>query len=94
VIDEPLDVSQIRYGRGDGSVQRRRTVRRDGQIPRLREGGALKPTGVTAAAGYVQLQTVDGGQQRSHVVHVSGVFPGRDRISLHDSGLIRERLLA
>ena len=76
VVDEPLDVPQIRRRRRNVSVQRGGAVRGNLQIVRLRENGAAEPPGVPAAAGDIELQAVHHRAQPVDVIKVVGVFPG------------------
>ena len=75
---EVLDVAQVRHRHGDGRVQGRRAVGRHVAVVRCRQRRAAQEAGVAAAPGGVELQAVDGVEQRRDVVVVGGVLTGGD----------------
>lgn len=76
VVDEPLDVAQVRHRGRDRGVHHGGAVARDVEAVGGGKSGAPEPLGVPGSAGDVELQTVDDRAEPTRVEGAGRVLPG------------------
>lgn len=82
VVGEPFQVRQVSDGRAERFVLGWCAVRGNVKVMGLSDGGGAEESGVIAAPGGIQLQTVHNKGNRCRVIHLGNLFAGGDVATL------------